>query len=78
MKKIYSVDRIEGNIAVVICDDGKIIQTERENIGLLCEKDVFSATEKDGIFFELTPVPEERDRRLKAAKERLERLKNRK
>ena len=78
MRNIYSIDRIEGNIAVVVCDDGRVLNISRELLGNLVETDVFSAIESDGELDAIVSMPEERERRLKKARERLERLKNRK
>ena len=79
MRKIFAVDRIEGDLAVCISDDEEIIELPVEVLSGMRERDVFSAEiGAEGTLSDILPMPEERDRRLKAARERLERLKNRK
>ena len=77
MKKIFSVDRLEGDLAVCISDDGEQAICR---LSILCgmgARDVFSAETDGDTLTEITPLPDERDRRLKANKERLQRLINR-
>ncbi len=76
MEKIFSVDRFEGEYAIVVCDDGGVLEIKREIISGLAERDVFSAIEKNGELCEIVPLPEERERRLLSAKRRLDRFKN--
>ena len=76
MKKIFSLDRFEGEYAVVVCDDGHTLEIERELFSGLVERDVFSAIESDGELSDITPMPEERDRRIAAARRRLDRFKS--
>lgn len=62
-KKIYSLDRFEGDLAVCISDDDNVVRVNRETLGL-AENDVFSAI-YDGVgLSDIIPMPEERDRRL--------------
>ena len=75
MKLVYSIDRFEGDIAVVVCDDGRVLEINVEKLGDLRERDVFSADEVDGKLYDIIPLPEERERRLAAARERLNRFK---
>ena len=74
MKKIFSVDRIEGNIAVCISDDDDKLDIERSSLGEMQVNDVFSAEFDGEHISDIIPMPEERDRRLKANRERLQRL----
>ena len=77
MKKIFSIDRIEGDLAVCIADDEQQIICPLSALGELTARDVFSAKINGETLSDITPMPEERDRRLKANKERLQRLINR-
>ena len=76
MRKIYSVDRFEGDFAVVVCDDGTTLEIKREALGTLLERDVFSAIEECGELSDIIPMPEEREKRLAAAMEKLKRFKS--
>ena len=75
MRKIFSVDRFEGEYAIVICDDGEVLEVKREVISPLAERDVFSAIQKNGELKEILPLPDERDRRLASARSRLDKFK---
>lgn len=74
MKKIYSVDRFEGEYAVVICDDESVLNIKRKELPDFCEGDVFGANIKNGILCDIVPMPEEREKREHEARERLQRL----
>lgn len=74
MKKIFSIDRAEGDIFVCISDDDETVNVKRELLGGMQVRDVFSAELSDGKLTEITPMPEERDRRLEANRARLQRL----
>ena len=75
MKKIFSIDRIEGEVAVCISDDEVILDVPRSTLGEMSARDIFSAEiNGDGSLTEIVPLPEERDRRIAANKERLRRL----
>lgn len=74
MKKIFSVDRIEGELAVCISDDDEQVDVPTADLMGMGARDVFSAILKDGTLSEITPMPEERDRRLQSNRERLQRL----
>ena len=63
-KKIFSVDRFEGNIAVCISDDDEVVCVPQEVLCGLKPTDVFSASMKDEGIVDITPMPEERDRRI--------------
>ncbi|MBQ7830367.1 MAG: DUF3006 domain-containing protein [Clostridia bacterium] len=74
MKKIFSIDRAEGDIFVCISDDDETVNVKRELLCGMQVRDVFSAELSDGKLTEITPMPEERDRRLEANRARLQRL----
>ena len=74
MKKIFSLDRIEGDVAVCISDDDILVNLPLEALGSMKTRDVFSADFDGETLENITPMPEERDRRLKANRERLQRL----
>lgn len=74
MKKIYAIDRIEGNIAVVVCDDEGVLEIDRRTLSGMSEGDVFSAEEMDGKLISVTPMPEEKERRQREARARLDKL----
>ena len=74
MKKIFSVDRFEGDIAVCISDDGIQIDIKKELLPDLQVHDVFSAVLDGEALRDITPMPEERDRRLRSNRERLQKL----
>lgn len=75
MKKIFSIDRIEDDIAVCLSDDGIMIDVPLATLGEMRARDIFSAELSDGgSLSDIVPMPEERDRRLKANQERLRRL----
>lgn len=74
MKKIFSIDRAEGDIFVCISDDDETVNVKRELLCGMQVRDVFSAELSDGKLTEITPMPEERDRRLEANRARLKRL----
>ena len=78
MKKIFSFDRLEGDIAVCISDDDIKIDVPVSALGEMKVHDVFSAELDGEKLFDIVPLPEERDRRLKSNRERLRRLANRK
>jgi hypothetical protein len=77
MRRIFSVDRLEGDVAVCISDDGLKIDVEKDILGELQVHDVFSAETDGKMLMDIIPMPEERDRRLAANRERLQRLINR-
>ena len=77
MKKIFSLDRIEGDIAVCISDDDYKIDVPLESLGGMKTHDVFSADVEGDTLKNIVPMPEERDSRLKVNRERLEKLFNR-
>ena len=78
MKKIFSFDRLEGDIAVCISDDDIKVDVHVSQLGGMKVHDVFSAELNGEELSEIVPMPEERDRRLKANYERLHRLAKRK
>jgi hypothetical protein len=74
MRKIFSVDRIEGDIAVCISDDDDTLDVEITSLMGLGLHDVFSAEYDGEKILDIVPMPDERDRRLNSNRERLRRL----
>lgn len=74
MKKIFSIDRAEGELFVCVSDDDETVNVKKELLGGMQVRDVFSAKLSDGKLTEITPMPEERDRRLEENRARLKRL----
>ena len=74
MKKIFSIDRVEGDLAVCIADDEEQIICPISALDGLTARDVFSAEINGEALSDITPMPEERDRRLQNNRERLLRL----
>ena len=73
-KKIFSIDRFEGNIAVCISDDDDVVNVPVDSLGGLEPNDIFSAYIDGEGLRDIIPMPEERDRRLKEYRERLHAL----
>lgn len=73
-KKIFSVDRFEGDIAVCISDNDDVINIPVASLGTLRPRDIFSAKIEGEGLVDITPMPEERDRRLKKNRTRLHEL----
>ena len=71
MKKIFSIDRIEGDIAVCISDDDDRVDVPLGELYGMSVRDVFSAELSGEKLCDVTPMPEERDRRLERNKKRL-------
>ncbi len=71
MKKIFSIDRIEGELAVCISDDDDKINVHVSELCGLGVRDVFAATLDGEKISDVVPMPEERDRRLERNKKRL-------
>ena len=71
MKKIFSVDRIEGGIAVCISDDDDRVDVPLCDLYGMGVRDVFSAELSGEKLCDVTPMPEERDRRIERNKRRL-------
>ena len=74
MRKIFSVDRVEGDIAVCISDDDIKLDIELDRLGGMKVRDVFSAEYDRESISDIIPMPEERDRRIRANSERLKRI----
>ena len=74
MKKIFSIDRAEGDLFVCISDDDETVNVKKELLGGMQVRDVFAAVIAGGTLTEITPMPEERDRRLEANRARLKKL----
>lgn len=77
MRKIFSIDRIEGSLAVCISDDELQFDVPVSLLLGMGARDVFSAEIDGEILRDVIPMPEERDRRIKVNEERLQRLLNR-
>ncbi len=73
-KKIFSFDRVEGELAVCISDDDEQVTVPIDTLGGLCVRDVFSARLDGDRLIDITPLPEERDRRIQSNRARLHAL----
>lgn len=76
MKKIFSIDRLEGKLAVCLADDGECVITPVESLMGMKARDVFSAETDGETLSDIIPLPEERDKRLREGREMLQRLLN--
>ena len=74
MKKIFSVDRIEGDVAVCVSDDDLTLHVPASVLGDMRVRDVFSAVVVGETLADIVPMPEERDRRIAANRARLHAL----
>jgi hypothetical protein len=74
MNKIFSVERIEGNLAVCISDDEEQVTVPVSALPDLKARDVFSADFDGESITNVIPLPEERDRRITVNRERLRRI----
>lgn len=74
MKKVFSIDRAEGELFVCVSDDDETVNIKKELLEGMQVRDVFSANLESGTLTDVTPMPEERDRRLEANRARLKRL----
>lgn len=74
MRTVFSIDRIEGDIAVCISDDDLQLDIPLKTLSGLELHDVFSAEYDGEKLWNIVPMPEERDRRLNSNRERLRRL----
>ena len=77
MRKIFSLDRFEGDFAVCISDDDEKFDVPRFLLDGFVQNDVFSAEIVGESLENIVAMPEERDRRIAKNKERLARLFNR-
>lgn len=73
-KKIFAIDRFEGDKAVCISDNDDVVVVLTDTLGGLMPRDIFAAYVEDGGFKDITPMPEERDRRLAENRARLQAL----
>lgn len=71
MKKIFSIDRIEGDIAVCISDDDDRVDVPVSALFGMGVHDVFSAELEGDVINGVLPMPKERDRRIECNKKRL-------
>lgn len=76
--KIYSVDKIYEGIATVVGDDESVFNIPENILCGMRERDVFSAVENDGRLEEITPMPEETQRRMEYARSMLNKFKSKK
>ena len=74
MRKIFSLDRFEGEYAVCISDDDEKFDLPKSLVGDLRQHDIFSAEIDGESLCDIIPMPEERERRIAANKARLKRL----
>lgn len=74
MKEIFSVDRLEGDIAVCISDSGEVIEVSLASLGGMTANDIFSAELCGNALRDIVPMPDERDRRIQKNRERLRAL----
>ena len=74
MKKIFSVDRIEGDLAVCISDDREQVIIPCASLPNLKALDVFCADFDGEKISSVLPMPEERDRRIAENKERIRKI----
>ncbi len=77
-KKIFSIDRAEGELFVCISDDDEKLVVPRSCLEGLKVNDLFSAELCGEKLLNVTPMPEERDRRIERNRARLHALSNRK
>ena len=73
-KKIFSLDRLEGSLAVCISDDDDVVVVDKAMLGDLCVRDVFRAYLVGDTLLDIEPDAEERDRRLEHNRARLHAL----
>ena len=73
-KKIFSLDRTEGEWAVCVSDDDDVVSVPKSLLLGLAPRDVFSARIEGEMLVDVTPMPEERDRRLAENRKRLHEL----
>ena len=74
MRKLFSLDRFEGDFAVCISDDDEKFDQPREAVGDMEQHDIFSAEIDGESLKDIIAEPQERDRRLARSRERLNRL----
>ena len=74
MEKIFSVDRIEGDVAVCVSDDDLTLHVPASVLGDMRVRDVFSAVVVGETLADIVPMPDERDRRIAANRARLHAL----
>lgn len=76
--KIFSLDRLEGGLAVCVSDDDEVVVVSVATLGGLCVRDVFSARIEGDTLVDIVPRPDERDRRINDSRARLRALAKRK
>jgi len=70
-RKIFSLDRFEGEMAVCVSDGDEVIVVPKESLGEIYVRDVFSARVEGGELCDIVPMPKERDKRLVLERMRL-------
>ena len=70
-KKIFSIDRFEGELAVCLSDNDDVVVVTVASLGGLVPNDIFAAFIEGDKLIEITPMPEERDRRIERNRKRL-------
>lgn len=73
-KKIFAIDRFEGELAVCVSDDDDVVVVPVDTLGGLAPRDIFAAIVEGDGFKDITPMPDERDRRLARNRARLQAL----
>ena len=73
-KKIFSLDRLEGSLAVCISDDDDVVVVDKGMLGDLCVRDVFRAYLVGDTLSEIEPDEVERDRRIEQSRSTLHAL----
>ncbi len=73
-KKIFSIDRLEGELAVCISDDDVQVTVPCSSLRGMSARDVFSARIEGEKLVEIEPMPEERELRLEKNRSRLHSL----
>lgn len=78
MNKIYVLDRIEDGVATVVCDEGGSFNVSPESLYSISVGDVFMAEFDGKKFSNITPMPNETQRRREYSRSMLARFKNKK
>lgn len=73
-KKIFSLDRLEGELAVCVSDDDDVVVVPLSSLGDLEVRDVFSAKIEGDALCDIVPMPKERDNRILRERMRLHAL----
>ena len=71
MSKIFSFDRLEGDMAICVSDDDEVVVLPAATLKGLAVRDVFSADVLEGGLVNIIPEPCERERRVAESRARL-------